>query len=277
MAAGIGISVRDTVLWVEDTGEAGLPVILCLHSLWLDHTMFDQLVAAAAGRYRVIRPDFRGQGKSAPPTGSIIDMETCADDIEALIDKMQLRSVNLVAQSMGGDVGIRIIARRPEVFRSFVMLGSSARSEPPEQIEWVSKWHDEAARTGFVGESLDLLMRVMFGETSRTDAAKQKALGHWRAKMQASPPSLWPAIRGVVERKSSVPLLPRVSAPTLVFSGEEDITRPPAWADEVVAGLPNARLVRLRAVGHSSILEAPDEVIPQILDFIADPNVGRVA
>lgn len=269
------LNVRDTVLWVEDTGESELPMVLCLHSLWLDHTMFDDLVRAAEGRFRFIRPDFRGQGKSAAVTADIIDMDTCADDIAALIDQLRLTSVNLVVQSMGGDVALRLVSRRPELFRCLVMLGSSARGEPPEQRAWVDTWLAQVAATGgFTGESLDTLMAVMFGETTRADAAKQAMLATWRARMEAQRLSLWPAIMGVIKRGSAVPLLPKVTTPTLVFSGEEDMPRPPAWADEVVAGLPNAQLIRLKAIGHSPILEAPDVVIPPILKFIANPDAS---
>ena len=60
--------MTDADLFVADTGEADLPVVVCLHSLFLDHTMFDDLVAGAAGRFRLVRPDFRGQGASPRPT-----------------------------------------------------------------------------------------------------------------------------------------------------------------------------------------------------------------
>ena len=225
------VNVRDTVLWVEDTGESELPAVLCLHSLWLDRTMFDDLAGAAEGRFRFVRPDFRGQGKSAAATADIIDMDTCADDIAALIDQLRLTAINLVVQSMGGDVALRLVSRRPELFRCLVMLGSSARGEPPEQRAWVDTWLAHAAATGgFTGESLDTLMAVMFGETTRADAAKHVVLAPWRDRMAAQRLSLWPAIMGVIKRGSAVPLLPEVTTPTLVFSGEEDMPRPAASA-----------------------------------------------
>ncbi|MEF0943988.1 alpha/beta fold hydrolase [Rhizobium sp. BR 362] len=271
MASAIGISVRDTVLWVEDTGETHLPAVVCLHSLWLDGTMFGDLVKAAAGKFRVIRPDFRGQGQSAPPTTEIIDMETCALDIEALIEKLGLTSVNLVVQSMGGDVAIRMAARRPEAYRSLIMLASSARGGEIDELDFVRQWLQNSYQTGFVGDSLQLLREVMFGVTTRKTVSKQVMLKHWSNMLEASPRSLWPAIRGVIERESAVDLLPRITTPSLVFSGEEDVARPPAWADEVVENLPNARLVRLKAIGHSPILEAPELVIPQIVAFLENP------
>ena len=263
------IEVRDTALWVDDSGERDLPPVLCLPSLWLDRTMFDQFVDACSGRFRMVRPDWRGQGRSAPATSEVVSMDTCADDIEALIEVMELAPVNLVVQSMGGDVTLRLAARRQGLIRSMIMLGSSAREETAEQLTWVNDWLDGAhARGGFFGEDLDLLMQVMFGATSRGDPAMRVMLAHWRAYMEALPLGLWPAIRGVIERSSAVALLPNIQTPTLIFSGEEDMPRPPAWADELAAGLPCATLVRLKAVGHSPILEAPEVVFPQIIEFL---------
>src|SRR5215207_9827332 len=43
----------DGALFVADSGEADLPVVLCLHSLFMDGRMFDAFVQEAAGRYRV--------------------------------------------------------------------------------------------------------------------------------------------------------------------------------------------------------------------------------
>lgn len=115
---GKGIAVRDTILWVDDTGERDLPPVVCLHSLFLDGTMFDGLVERARGQFRVIRPDFRGQGSNAPALGDIVTMDDCADDVLALIEAMKLPPVNLVAASMGGDVAVHMVAGRTDLFRS---------------------------------------------------------------------------------------------------------------------------------------------------------------
>ena len=118
------VAVRDTHLFVDDTGEQDLPVILCLHSLFLDSRMFDGLVDAVRGRFRVVRPEFRGQGRSDFHDVEIITMDDDAEDILALIDLMGLKDIHMVAQSMGGDVGVRVAARRPYLFRRIAMAGS---------------------------------------------------------------------------------------------------------------------------------------------------------
>jgi 3-oxoadipate enol-lactonase len=266
-------TIHGAKFWVADTGEADLPVILCLHSCFLDGTMFDGLVAAAAGKYRVIRPDFRGQGRSDLDDVDIITMEQCAEDMEALIDAMGLRSINVMAQSMGGDVAFRLISKRQELFRSLVVAGSSACSEPPDQLARFRQWVIDAGNEGFTGPVLDTTMAIMLGETTRSDPAKKSLVAFWRERIAALPKALRPAMSGVMERGSSVPLLPGIKIPVLIINGEEDLPRPPAWSDEMARELPNAKLMRLKKIGHSPTLEAPEVVIPAILSFLDHPAV----
>jgi 3-oxoadipate enol-lactonase len=272
-ATGTFRDINGGKFWIADTGETQLPVILCLHSCFLDGSMFDGLVAAAAGKFRVVRPDFRGQGRSALDDVDIITMEKCAEDMEALIETMGLTSINVMAQSMGGDVAFRLIAHRPELFRSLVVAGSSACAEPPGQLAEFRQWVIDAGNEGFTGHVLDTTMAIMFGVTTRSDPAKKDLMEYWRGKIAALPKALRPAMSGVMERGSSVPLLSGIKIPVLIFNGEEDLPRPPAWSDEMARELPNAKLIRLEKIGHSPTLEAPEQVIPAIIEFFTKPEV----
>jgi 3-oxoadipate enol-lactonase len=269
------VRVRDTDFFVYDTGEKDRPVIVCLHSLFLDSRMFDDLVEASEGRYRFIRPDFRGQGRTAKTEEASIDMETCAADIEAIVDHLEVGSANWLVQSMGGDVGFRVAANRPDLVNSMVALGTSACAEPPDQLEAFRQWVEDVGQHGFVGEILETTMQIMFGETTRNNPEQQEMLKLWRDRIAAVPPTLKPAMAGVVERGSVVDRLAEITAPVLVISGNEDLPRPPAWADEVVDRLPNAELVRLQGIGHSPILEDPETAHRLILGFVDQHAQGR--
>ena len=287
------VSVNGTTLYYRDNDKVTLPPLLCLHSLFLDGTMFDELAKAADDNYRVIRPDFRGQGRSAAATpksavvtsestaaisesaaatsDEIIDMDTLADDIEALMESLQLRNVDAVVQSMGGDVVLRLAARRPDLFRTLVLLGTSARGEPADQLAFVEGFLQAASETGFVGEHLDTLMAIMFSESFRNDPARADKVAYWRKQFAALPLALWPAMRGVVYRAGVVDSLPSISTPSLVISGAQDLVRPGEWADELAHGLPNVKHIRLPRVGHSVIVEAPERVIAEIMAFLQSP------
>jgi pimeloyl-ACP methyl ester carboxylesterase len=268
------LPVNGIKLFVDDTGETDLPVVLCLHSLFLDSRMFDGFVERAAGRYRVVRPEFRGQGRSDLGTDEQITMDQDADDMLAVIERLGLSDINVIAQSMGGDVGVRIVARRPELFRSLVMAGSSARSEPDGQREDFLEWIRKAGDQGFINDSLDETMAVMFGPTSHatTDPQRRATVELWRDRINATPRRLYPAMLGVILRENAVPLLPDIACPALIFSGTEDTARPPEWAKEVADGIPNSELITLGKVGHSPTLEVPDLVYPMILEFFDRHN-----
>jgi len=129
---------------------------------------------------------------------------------------------------------------------------------------------NEAAVTGFVGDYLEILMSIMFGATTRAKPEARPMLDHWRTRMALLPGSAWPAMFGVLERPSAVALLARITVPTLLFSGTDDIARPPDWGQEVADGVKDARFTVLDGVGHSPILEVPEIVIPRVLAFLAE-------
>ena len=72
------VRARGARFWVEDQGQ-GVPVVLS-HSLFFDCEMFAAQAEALAGRYRVIRYDHRGQGRSdAAPRAALTIPEVAAD------------------------------------------------------------------------------------------------------------------------------------------------------------------------------------------------------
>ncbi|MEW1779485.1 alpha/beta hydrolase [Streptomyces sp. NPDC086777] len=262
------IKVNGTELFVRDTGEENLPVVLALHSLFLDGRMFEGFKDAAAGKYRVVRPDFRGQGRSSAAEGDFIHLDTVTADIIALAEALGLEQVHLLVQSMGGDVAFRLAVARPQLVKSMLVLGSSACSEPADQLVTFREWVDGVGRQGFVGDVLQETMEIMFGATTRSDPSKQDIIKLWESRIAEVPKTLRPAMAGVIERGTAVHLLPQIGVPVFVVSGEEDKPRPVPWQDEMIEHLPNATLWRLEGIGHSPILEVPDVVLPRLIEFL---------
>lgn len=260
------INVNGNNIFYRDDGDKEKPVVLCLHSLFLDSSMFDELTEKLKDEFRIVRPDFRGQGKSDTTDEHIIECETLADDIEKFIEMLNLGKVNAVVQSMGGDVILRVAQKRTDLFKSLVLLGTSARNEPEEQLAFVEKFLEDSSKSGFVGEHLETLTTIMFGESTRQ--AKENIVSFWKEKMRNLPLSLWPSMRGVVYRKSVVSKLHLIDVPALIISGAEDMVRPGEWADELAHGIKGAKHIRLPRTGHSVIIESPNETIPEIRRFI---------
>src|SRR5205823_2727516 len=122
------LAVNGVRLYYDDTGGSGEPIVFSHGLLWSGR-MFEAQVAALRGRYRCITYDHRGQGRSDVPRARSHDMETVTDDAASLIEALGAAPVHFVGLSMGGFVGMRLAARRPELLRSLVLLETSADPE----------------------------------------------------------------------------------------------------------------------------------------------------
>ena len=256
-----------------DTSETELDAVICLHSLFLSPLMFEDLIAAGAGRFRFIAPEFLGQENRLDEVAStVVTMDDAADDLWNVVDELGIERFSIVAQSMGGDVAVRMAARQPHRIHRMVLMGASACAEPPDQRAAFTGLVDEVADQGYSDETVELLMGILFAASARASEAASARIRRWRRHIESLSPRLAPAMRGVVERNSAVDLLPSVSAPTLIVSGVEDHARPPAWSDELFEHIPDAELWRLKRAGHSPLIERPDIVNAATLDFLDRPT-----
>ncbi len=264
---GTRIRCNGVELAVEDSGGSG-PAVLFSHGLLYSLRMWDAQIAALRTAFRCIAYDHRGQGLSETPAAGL-DMDTLTDDVVALIDSLQTGPVHFVGMSMGGFVGMRLAARRPELVRSLALVDTSARPEPPEAVpryrrmEWVARWLGVRPVVGRV-------LAIMHGESARRDPARAADLRRWREHLLSLDRVAMPrAVEGVLQREGIERLLPRIRCPTLVMVGEEDTATVPARAAEIAAGVAGARLVRIPRAGHMSPIDAPEAVTAELRTFLA--------
>ena len=99
----------DTQIYYKDWGS-GQPVVFS-HGWPLSSDAFeDQMFFLASRGYRCIAHDRRGHGRSSQPWNGN-DMDTYADDLATLIEKLDLKDAILVGHSTGGGEVARYIGR----------------------------------------------------------------------------------------------------------------------------------------------------------------------
>jgi pimeloyl-ACP methyl ester carboxylesterase len=261
------VKVNGTELFYEDSGGLGEPILFSHGLLW-NTSLFAPQVAALKDRYRCIAYDHRGQGKSADAPGSEIGMDQLTEDAVALIAALKLGKVHFCGLSMGGFVGMRLAARHPQLVRSLILCETSADAEPAENVtkyrklNFVARW----LSVKFVSAKV---MPILFGQTSLSDPGRAAEKTAWKAQLDGNRRSIWRAVNGVIDRRAVIDELPRISAPTLVIVGDEDVATVPAKAERIAKAIPHARLVRIPKAGHSSTVEQPQAVNAAIRDFLA--------
>jgi len=261
------LTVNGTSLWVEDAGGDG-PPLLFSHGLLMSSRMFDAQVAALQGRYRCIRWDHRGQGRSADVSGRAISIEQVTDDAAALIRTLALPPVHFVGLSMGGFVGMRLAARHPEFLRSLALLDTSADAEPAKNVP---RYQLLNAITRWLGIRwvVGRVMPIMFGRTFLSAPTKAAERAHWRAQLAGNRQSIYRAVNGVVEREAVAHELGNIRCPTLVLVGEEDVATVPAKSERIRNLIAGADLVRIPGAGHSSSVEQPEAVTAALATFLS--------
>lgn len=260
------LQVNGTEVHYEVSGE-GPETIVFAHGYLFSGHMFDAQVAALRDRYRCVTFDFRGQGESAiSRTG--YDMDTLTQDASELIQRLGAAPCHFAGLSMGGFVGMRLAARQPELVRSLILLDTSADPEPEENLP---RYRTLALAARLVGTRpvAPRAMQILFGRTFMTDPARKEERDLWRRRLGSTRRvGAIRALRGVTDRASVYDEIGRITAPTLVIVGEQDVATVPAKARRIAERIPGARLVTVPDAGHSSPIEQPALVTATITTFL---------
>lgn len=265
----------------EDHGS-GRPVVL-IHGYPLDGNSWEhqERVLLRAG-YRVIRYDRRGFGRSSQPTVGY-DYDTFAADLNALIERLDLKDLILVGFSMGSGEVTRYLGRygSGRVAKA-VLLGAIPpflleRDDNPEGVDGQVFEDVKAAivedRYAYFKSFLDDFYNV---DVLAPDRISEQA---WQASFNvaagASPHASYVCVdTWLTDFRDD---LPRIDVPVLVVHGTDDRILPiAATADRLPDLLADVRLVRIEGGPHNIGWTHPDEVNDALLGFLNEPErAGR--
>ena len=249
------------------SGKKSAHTIVFGHGLLFSGWMFSAQIEALSSNYRCVAIDWRGQGAS-PKTRAGYDMDSLTRDVITLIDSLHTGPVHYVGLSMGGFVGQRLAARRPDLVRSLTLLDTSAERES------VSNFIQDMAlaniyRIAGMGPVRSQVEKVMFGPTFRNDPKSKAIVDEWLAMLaKTDRGAIRAAVMGVITRKGVLDELSNVAAPTLVIVGEDDVPTPVSRARTIAGAIKDARLEIVPHAGHSSTIEQPAAVTELLTEFI---------
>ncbi len=259
--------VRDLRLWVEDSGGGG-DVVCFSHGLLWSADMYGPQMGALVGRFRCVAWDHRGQGRSEVPPGDEASIEDCTDDAIALIESLDVGPVHFVGLSMGGFVGMRVAARRPDLVKSLALLETAADAEPAANIPKYKRLNLVARWIGVSEWLAKKVLPIMFAPSFLSDPARAEDVKEMTRRMQTNRKSVYKAVNGVIRRRGCEDELSQIRCPTLVLRGTEDqaIARERSYA--LVEAIEGAQWVEVEGAGHTSTLEQPEAVTQALLDHL---------
>jgi 3-oxoadipate enol-lactonase len=266
-AAKVGFEVvNGGRLFVEITGS-GSPVVL-IHSGITDSRSWDPQVAAFAARYRVLRYDVRGMGRSDVGHGSYSNV----DDLVALLDAVGIERAALVGVSMGGSLALDVALEHSARVAALVLVGSGiSGSQWPAAFRARVADIDALFERGLIDEAVERELEIWLYGKGRTAADLDPAIREAVREMNRNIAVRFPA--DARPRPIDAPAdgrLDEVAVPTLVIVGDLDVEHVHERAHELANRITGARLAVMQGVAHVPNMERPEEFNRLVLDFLSE-------
>jgi pimeloyl-ACP methyl ester carboxylesterase len=193
-----------------------------------------------AKNYHVIIADSRAQGKSVDPTDSL-SYEMMTDDLNALLDKLNLKSCYVIGWSDGGINGLLLAMRHPDKVKKLAVTGANL-------------WPDTTAVDPFVYKWAMAENEKLKKERVTPDVKNQLKLAHLLS----------------YEPHITTAQLHAITCPTLVIGGDHDALLP-KHTMLISQSIPNSYLWILPNSGHSTPIYYKDMFNQVVGDFFAKP------
>jgi pimeloyl-ACP methyl ester carboxylesterase len=246
----------EPVLFIAGRGGAG--------RTWHIH----QVPAFVAAGYRVVTFDNRGIGATENADG--FTTQTMVADTAALIERLGIAPVRIVAASMGAYIAQELMLDRPELVRHAALLATRGRHDRTRKFF-------RAADRELADSGVDLppeyaaKVRLLESFSPKT-CNDDRAVADWIGLFTMWPVKQTPGVRcqiDIAPDDNRLPAYQAITVPALVIGFDHDVVLPPHLSREVAEALPNATYLQISDAGHLGFLERPQEVNAAILRAFA--------
>jgi 3-oxoadipate enol-lactonase len=255
-----GIEVNYTI----DGPDQGQVVTLS-HSLATNLAMWEPQAAALRGRYRVLRYDTRGHGRTDAPGGAY-DLDQLADDVRALLDALGIARTHYVGLSMGGMIGQTLALRHADVLERLVLC-DTASAMPAGAADL---WNERIAAVEAGGMEVMVAPTIERWFTPAFIAAHDDRVEPVREMIRTTPVAGYAGCSHALKALDLTAKLGGITAPTLVMVGEDDPGTPVAAHEVIRDNIPGAKLVVLPSAMHLSNIEQAKKLNAALLGFLEE-------
>lgn len=256
--------------------EAGSgPPLVLLHTLRTQLDLFQRVIPRLAERHRVFALDLPGHGHSDIPDADY-SAPFFIGVVEAFLDRLDLGDAVLLGESIGGTIALGLAARGNPRVRAAVAInaydydrGRGLRRVSP--VAWLVFGVNDIPVLGATVARLRqyrIVKHVLDGGLHRGGlpdplAREMYAVGNrpGHARALASLVHHWPSWEAERERYGDI------RVPVLLLYGEHDWSRPAERAD-AARRIPWATSHTVESAGHFLSLDAPEDVVRNVVEFV---------
>lgn len=246
---------------IEIEGPEGAPALMLSNSLGTDLHMWDPQIPALARKFRVIRYDSRGHGRSIAEAGPY-SIAMLGQDALAIMDALALPKTHWLGLSLGGMVGQWLLAHAPARLGRAVLANTS--SFMPDARPWNARIVN-VQKNGMASVTGAVIERWFTPEfQSRNPAAVERIADMLRLTPTQGYIAACAAVRDMDQRET----IRRAGNPTLIIAGTRDPATPPSLCKHIVEAIPDAQYVEFDTA-HLSNIEEPEAFTSAVMNFLS--------
>jgi pimeloyl-ACP methyl ester carboxylesterase len=261
-----GIKNTNSIVLVHGVGDRGARV-------------WDSLIPKLAKRYHVVTFDLPGFGRSSKKN-ALYSPTLYAAFVKWVVDRYVEGPFILIGHSLGGAVALRFGSTYQRNLQRLILIDVAGilHQAVLTQNMAQSKLNDWSSKMG--GAPLNLLTKLSkftLDRLQRLPIDPEMAIGSagLRQKLFNADPT---KIAGLaLSNEDFSDLIERVAVPTLILWGAEDSIAPIRTGKVLSAKIPNARLKVIPNVGHSPMLEQPQQFNRLILSALSTTQIQNRA
>lgn len=227
-------------------GRADWPALVLSNSLGTDWGLWDRQVEALGDRFRIVRYDTRGHGRSSAPDGPYA-IDRLGRDVLSLMDAVGIASADVCGISLGGMTALWLGANAPERVRRLVLANTGARIGSDEL--WAERIR--VATTDGLDTLADGAMSRWF--TAGFRAAEPATVARLRDMICRTPVAGYVGACAALRDADLTDAAARVAARALVIAGAHDASTSPELGTWLAENIPAAELVTLDAAHLSNV------------------------
>lgn len=247
------------------------PWLTLVHGASQHSGLFSAQVEAFQADYRLLLIDLPGHGRSSDMPGPYGLVEYSRSTLAAL-RAASIERTHYWGTHTGAGIGLMLAAEHPKLIATLILDGAIL---PGIDLPYVTERYQLAKKTarekGIEAAKAEWFRESKWFEVMRERPTECRAKEHWalvsvftgKPWLDTATPEAIPSIR---------PLLDKVAQPTLLINGEHDVDDFIRVADELEAGLPQARRATIAGAGGFPLWEFPAEVNSLARQFLAAVN-----
>ncbi|KAL4872393.1 Alpha/Beta hydrolase protein [Aspergillus spectabilis] len=252
-----------TTIHFTQTGNLnGTPIVL-LHGLGGSTETFRPLLPYLhPEQYRLICVDLEGFGKTSLSSPEVaLSITRYVDDLESLVTSLQGsdegHSLLLIGHSLGGIIATHYAARHPQAIQGLALLGTGRSiAHIPAARERMLSLAAQTRKEG-IDAAAETAANSNFPSTGEIDPKLHDAIREAVGKSDVE--GYAKACEAVADLRHVDPEYARITVPTLLIAGSEDVISPPERSVGVKEAIgDNAWVEVLPAVGHQCVLQDLD-------------------